>query len=438
MLKALFRNAMTVLLLSAVAQTTLADSLTDQAQALLDQGKAKDAFNLLEPLESQRAGDENFDLLFGIAAIDAGQNTRGVFALERVLALHPDNARARAEIARAYLALGETDAAKQEFESVQNQGVPPEVSATIDRYMDAVDRVNAATRTTLRGFVEASLGYDTNVNAATSKSSVALPGYGGTIILDSDSRAIDAWFGTVGGGLNVSSPISNEVVAVAGLTGVIRNNFGASQFNNVSGDAYAGLVVTRDKNVFSLNAQFNQYNLSGDRYRTASGLSGQWQHNMDARNQLSAFVQYADLRYQTQSIRNADRWVAGGAFAHAYRGGEVAFASLYGVNETTHDGDVPWLGFNGVGVRAGGQLNYNAKTILFAGGSIEYRHYSAEDPAYLATRKDTQYDLVIGSTYTPARYWTVTPRLTWTFDDSNIELNKYHRETAAVIVRREF
>ncbi|HRC61052.1 MAG TPA: hypothetical protein PLD53_08800, partial [Candidatus Propionivibrio aalborgensis] len=76
MLKALFRNAMTVLLLSAVAQTTLADSLTDQAQALLDQGKAKDAFNLLEPLESQRAGDENFDLLFGIAAIDAGQNTR--------------------------------------------------------------------------------------------------------------------------------------------------------------------------------------------------------------------------------------------------------------------------------------------------------------------------------------------------------------------------
>ena len=45
MLKALFRNAMTVLLLSAVAQTTLADSLTDQAQALLDQGKAKDAYN---------------------------------------------------------------------------------------------------------------------------------------------------------------------------------------------------------------------------------------------------------------------------------------------------------------------------------------------------------------------------------------------------------
>ena len=38
MLKALFRNAMTVLLLSAVAQTTLADSLTDQAQALVDLG----------------------------------------------------------------------------------------------------------------------------------------------------------------------------------------------------------------------------------------------------------------------------------------------------------------------------------------------------------------------------------------------------------------
>src|SRR5262245_64922836 len=39
-----------------------------------------------------------------------------VFALERVLALQPDNHLARAEIARAYLALGERDAARREFE----------------------------------------------------------------------------------------------------------------------------------------------------------------------------------------------------------------------------------------------------------------------------------------------------------------------------------
>lgn len=429
---------MTVALLAALSPAALADTLTDRAQALLDRGKASDAFGLLEPLESERAGDVDFDLLFGIAAVDSGQNTRGVFALERVLAMQPGNARARAEIARAYLALGETDTARSEFAAVQRQGVPQEVAATIDRFMDAVDRVDASTRTTLRGYIEGSLGYDSNVNAATNKSSVALPGYGGTVVLSPESKATDAWFGALGGGLSIRSPIGKDVAVVAGVSGTLRNNFGASQFDYLTGDAYAGVVLTRDKHVVSLNAQFNQYELASDRYRTASGLSGQWQYNMDARNQLSAFAQYADLRYQTQSVRNAERWVAGGAFAHAYPGGQVAFASVYGVNETPRDGDVPWLGFNGFGVRAGGQLNFNAQTVLFASGSIEYRRYSAEDPAYLATRKETQYDLVVGSNYTPARHWTITPKLSWTFDDSNIELNKYHRESVAVVVRREF
>ena len=161
---------MAILLAALLPRLALADELTDQAKALIDQGKAAEAFVLLEPQEGARAGEIPFDLLLGIAAIDAGQHTRAVFALERVLAVQPNNARARAEIARAYLALGETATAKQEFEAVQKQGVPAEVSATIDRYLDAVDRLDAVTRTTVRGYLEASLGYDSNIKETLNKS----------------------------------------------------------------------------------------------------------------------------------------------------------------------------------------------------------------------------------------------------------------------------
>lgn len=432
-------NTILAVLLLLMSPFVSADQLTDQAKVLLDQGKAVEAFQLLDPVEGANAGDAGFDLLFGIAAIEAGQSTRAVFALERVLAVQPNNARARAEIARAYLALGETDTARQEFETVQKQGVPPEVSATIDRFLDAVDRLDTVSRTTIRGYLEASLGYDTNVNVAPNKGSVAIPGFGGLpFTLSAESRANDAPFGTLGGGLSVRTPLNGEAALVGGLSGVLRNNFGASEFDNVSFDAYAGIVVAREKNVFSLNAQFNQYELSNERYRTATGLSGQWQYNMDARNQVSAFVQYSDLHYQTQSVRNADRWVAGGAFAHAYRGGEVAFASAYLTNERPHDNGVSWLGFDGVGLRIGGQMNYDAKTVLFAGGSVEQRRYDAEDPSFLTRRKDTQYDLSIGVNYTPARYWKVTPKVIWTFNDSNTELNEYRREAVSVTVRRDF
>jgi tetratricopeptide (TPR) repeat protein len=426
-------------LLAFLSPLAMADALTDQAQALVNQGKASEAFRLLDPVEAARAGDVSFDLLFGAAAIDAGQNTRGVFALERVLAVQPNNALARAEIARAYFALGETETARQEFETVQKQGVPPEVSATIDRFLDAVDRLEVVTRPTLRGYLETSFGYDSNVNAATGKGSIAVPAFGGQLFtLTDSSQSTDAWFGTLGGGVALRTPINSEVALIGGLSGVLRNNFGAREFDSLSGDAYAGAMLTQDRNVFSISAQFNQYELASDRYRTAAGLVGQWQYNMNARDQLSAFVQYSDLKYPGQSPRDADRWVAGGAFAHAYRAGEIAFASAYGVTERVHEDGAPWNSFDGGGVRAGGQMNLNARTVLFVGASIEVRHYGAEDPSFLKTRKDTQYDLALGVNYMPARYWKVTPRLTLTSNESNTELNKYHREAVSVTLRRDF
>jgi tetratricopeptide (TPR) repeat protein len=429
-------------LLSCTAGITIADELTERAKVLLDQGKAGEAFELLDPVESARAGDAGFDLLFGIAAIESGQNTRGVFALERVLAVQPNNARARAEIARAYLALGETATAKQEFESVQKQGVPPEVSATINRFLDAVDRLDTVTRTTIRGYLEGSAGYDTNVNVGPNRNSVALPGIGpGSYTLSPSSKANESAFATLGGGVNVRTPINQEVAVVGGVSTTSRNNFGdknVSQFDSLVGDVYAGVVVTRDKSVYSLNAQFNQYELGGGIFRTAAGLSGQWQYNIDARNQISVFAQYSDLNYTSQSVRNAERWVVGGAFAHAYRSGDVVFASTYLLNERPRNNTVPWVGLDGVGVRFGGQMNYDASTVLFANAAIEYRYSADVDKSFNATREDTQYDVVVGANYTPARNWKVTPKLSWMVNESNTDLNKYHREMVSVTVRRDF
>ena len=89
MLKDKFRKTALVLLLGLLAHGVSADELTDRAKGLLDQGKAVEAFRLLDAVERERAGDPVFDLLLGIAAVDIGQNTRGVFALERVLIVQP-------------------------------------------------------------------------------------------------------------------------------------------------------------------------------------------------------------------------------------------------------------------------------------------------------------------------------------------------------------
>ena len=438
MIKQGLRNCVLVVALVA-AWPALGAGVTEQAAALIKEGKAATAFALLDAQEIERAGDPEFDVLLGIAAVEIGQHTRGVFALERVLALQPGNTRARAELARAYLALGETSAARQEFETVQKQGVPPEVEMTIDRFLDAVDRVESVTRTTLRGYIEGTAGFDSNVNVAPGRSTVAIPGFGGAPFrLADDSRATDAWFGSLGGGGNLRVPVTRDFALVAGASGALRNNIQAQQFDSLNLDAYAGFVLNRDRHVFSANLQFNQYDVASQRYRLASGFSGQWQYNPNSRQQLSAFVQFSGLEYPGQSVRNADRWVFGAAYAQALRDASVLFASAYGVSEQPRDADKMWLGFDGFGLRVGGQVNLNARTELLAAAMLESRRYGADDAAFQTRREDTQYDLSLGLNYTPVRLWKVSPRLTWTSNESNIDLYKYHRATLSVVVRRDF
>ena len=89
------RSATAVFCLFSLNSAATADELLTQAQKLIDAGKARAAFVLLAPQEDARAGDPAFDTLLGIAAIDSGQHSRGIFALERALSVAPDNHRAR-------------------------------------------------------------------------------------------------------------------------------------------------------------------------------------------------------------------------------------------------------------------------------------------------------------------------------------------------------
>ncbi|HTJ97882.1 MAG TPA: surface lipoprotein assembly modifier [Rhodocyclaceae bacterium] len=417
-----------------------ADALLTQGAQLMQAGNAKAAYALLEPQEEKRAGDKDFDLLFGLAALDVGQNTRAIFALERVLALDPQNARARAEIARAYLAVGEAQAAKTEFEAVKKQGVPPEVEQTIDRFLSAVERIENEGKTSFRGYVEATIGYDTNVNAAPARTEVAVPAFGNLpFTLTSSSRATKDSFQSIGGGFNFTVPVNRELAIVGGVSGAQRWNDTVSAVDLLNADGNVGAVYTLGKDVYSLSAQFSTLVLENDRYREAAGLSGQWQHNIDARNQVSVFVQYSDLKYIQQSVRDAERWVVGTSYAHAWRDGLIGYGSFYALKEKVrHPELVPDLGLDGYGVRLGGQMRWNDDTVLFANASYEDRRYGGTDPAFLVTRNDQQLNLNVGATYQLKKNWKLTGQYSYTDQRSNIDINAYDRDVISATVRYDF
>lgn len=410
-------------------------SVLESARQALTGGDAKQAVSLLQPLESERAGDPAFDYLFGLALLDAGDPQRAIFALERVLAVQPNNAQARAEIARAYLMTGERKQALQEFDTVRNMKIPDDARQTIDRYLSAF----GAGPTRLGGYLEATAGYDTNVNSATSATKVTIFNMFDAV-LSPTARKHGAGYVGLSGGINFNKPL-NESVALVADASFNRNTItDSSPFDTQTLNGNIGLRWAEGKNAVSVGLMAQAFSVDDNRNRNTLGLVGQWQHYFDASRQFTLFGQYLKFSYPGQHLRDANRSVVGVAYGQQF-GGDLApsfFVSGYfGTERETSDG-FPQFGHKPWGMRFGGQLNLNPNIQIFASAALEHRRYGGADPLFLTTRRDKQYDLRLGLKYEPYRYWSIVPSVAYTDNRSNIALYDYSRAIYSVTLRRDF
>lgn len=437
-----------LLLISRVLASTLfllcgsahADALLDQARSLVDGNRGAEAYALLEPQATARAGDPAFDLLLGSAAIDAGEHTRAVFALERVLALEPDNARARAEMARAYLALGETDAARREFSLVKERGVPPAVAANIERLLSIADQFDDLTRPSLKAFVEGGIGIDSNISSSMSTAEVAFPGFNGVLMTFGPAFMADGDnFTTLAAGLRYRNPLGDGVAFLAGGRVDQRTNATNHRFDTTGFDGNVGFQWDRGIDQFTLQAQSSSLWIESDRYRIATGFSGQWMRSLGSRDQGALYLQYSDNTYPNQRLRDAGRWVAGGSLGHAYDNGVSAYVGAYAGFEREHADNMKHLRHNLNGLRMGVEWRRNDAESYFAQLTHERRSYKGIEPFPVMTRRvDTQVSLGLGLNWIPARNWLVTPQVMTMHNNSNVAINEFRRETASVTVRRDF
>ena len=437
--RAIFQTATALLFGCSVA---FAQSVTEQAGAHIEAGRHAAAYALLAPQESERAGDPQFDLLLGIAALETGRHTLAVFALERVLAVQPDNARARAEIGRAYMALGESTAARRELQSVRGQNVPPEVARSIDRLLSAIDRAPVAAQPSFTGFIEGAAGRDTNVNSATSSGSVAIPNFG-DFTLTGNSKSRDAWFSSLAGGFNARVPVSREWAVVGGVGASGRFNSGESRFNTTSVDGNGGMAWTRGANRVTAALQLGMFEVDNDKLRDYTGLSVQWQHTHNANNQTTAFMQHVRLRYDgSNDVRDVNRNIYGVGHAQVLPGGKtLMFGSVYFGSETGRN-DLPSgvniAGNDVIGFRFGAQHSLDQRWLLFSALALESRDYENADPVFLRVREDTLTSLSFGASYAMTERWLLTPSVTLMRNDSSLGINEYRRGVAQFAVRRTF
>jgi hypothetical protein len=410
----------------------------DEIKTLMEAGRTADAYAFGKN-HPEALGEPAFDFFYGIAAIDTGHAGEGVLALERYLLNFPDNVSARLQLARGYFALGEDARAREEFSGVLQLKPPANVVATIERYLDAVRLRETRYRTSSGAFVEAGVGYDSNVNGGVASSNITLPGLGPVIVASTGTKQSDG-FGWLAAGGYLSHPVAPGVALFGNGQVDSKLNFSEHTFDQANLNLSGGVSYRQEQSLYRLGANFTNVWVDDNDFRSTYGATGEWLYQIDQQQSVGLIGQYARLDYSgNQSPRDANYWGAIGTyrklFNHAWQP-ILSVALTAGTEDTVTNR--PDLVRNIYGGRIAVSFTPQAKW----GASLAYGYlqsdYKGVDPLFGVTRKD-KYDAVDAAvTYLYTKNLSFKGEVLYSKNRSNIALFAYPRNIAAFKVRYEF
>jgi len=430
--------ALILLLVFLSLSAEAAEAPLSQAREHLAQGRPQEALKLLDPLEVKLAADREYNFLLAQALLDVGQPARALFPLNRILRRNPDDAAALLMLSRARMALGQAQPAREALARAKKARQPPQMAERINQYLSIIAAAEEAGTTRFGGHLEASFGYDSNVNSATGAQQIALPVFGGAIgTLSTAATKQDDTFFALGGSVGLKYPLAANLALVAAASASQRFNSSHEDFDLRALDGSVGLRVTSGANEWTGVLAAQQFEVDYQRFRTTTGGSVQWRRMVGERTELSAFGQFARLSYPSQSLRNADRSVVGIAVGHALgkERAPIVFGSVYAGKENERATGVPFFGHDLIGIRVGLDKAFSERFAISVSVAYEERRYGGQDPLFLVGRKDEQLDFRVALPYAITSQWIIIPQLTHTNNRSNVELNRYRRTAIFVALR---
>ncbi|WIM04547.1 MAG: tetratricopeptide repeat protein [Candidatus Nitricoxidivorans perseverans] len=425
------------------------------ADRMVRAGKAEEAWLLLSPHEFDLAGREDFDYLLGVAALDSGRADRATLIFERVLAVNPNHAAARLDMARAYFALGDFDRSRIEFEAVLRFDPPPPARATIERYLAEISARSSLKAVRLAGYAELTWGSDSNLNAATTGGSFYFPLFNATVT--SANKRSDYFAAGAGGDL--AWPLHEKLDLLAGLD--YRQRVNDKEWVDGTLTRRTDFYDTRDlgvrvglqyrhgpRDALRLMLSRTDTDLNDtELYRRNQGLTAEWRRTVDSRHQFSVFAM--DQRSRYGRVENTDYGMYGGDQTIIGIGGvrivdparsAFAYASLYGGGERATDkaagnldGDKRIGGF-----KLGGQVGLRPDIDLSGSFGVLTTRYQLTNTLFLARRDDFVMDLTLAAPWRFRKDWQLKPQYVYTRSDSNFGAYDYARHDFSLTLRYDF
>lgn len=454
--KKLVSLTLALALAGAGVNVLAAPSDVSAIKGLLDTGKPTEAYALGKS-RSAALDDQDFALLFGIAALDSGHAGEGVKVLEGFVAQHPGHRTGEFHLARGYFLLDDDARAQAAFDRLAQTAKGQEL-ALIEKFRDAIALRKANTRPTVSYFAETGLGYDSNVNAGVNAGQIAgLPT--GYVVSDSATNRKSAdGFGTLAAGVSGSYPIQpGRLVAFGGLSGNGRWNTKGknSQFDQTGFQANGGIGFVDGASLYRAGLSYSELEVANAKYLSTGAVTGEWQHQLDQANRIGIAGQYARLTYTDQIVyadmaktipinsgahwMNSDLSIINGSWTHSLNlpMNPVVTGIVFGGREQNRHSRSD-LSRDLYGAKVGVSLTPAAKWAISAGFGYTESKYGAEFAPGIAARRDDMLSVDLAVNYAITRNWSVRGEYSHAHQKSNIGLYTYNRDIFAAKVRYDF
>lgn len=442
MLRKLTSIFFTAILIAQVAQSATNDGseVVAQLNLLIAQGQFPQAYTLAQANLFDLEGEPEFDFLYGLAALESGRPDEAVFAFERIAYIYPDQQRVRLELARAYFASNNLSAAEQLFNEVLATNPGPNVSNNIEAFLDLIEQRQNTLNSSFTWYVNSNVGSDSNINSATELGIIDTPI--GDVELSASGQKIDDDFMDVGAGFNYSHPFDKNRSAFARATFNQHNNFSTNSFDIDVLAGEAGYALIRDNNRLSISGRLQRVDLDSQEFQSSSSLLGAWQRNAGngwSQGLTAAFtaVRYDDSANPDNSLRDVDQMLfsgnlgkASGRFLHnlsVYYGDEDAQNSVGKNNAQTF-----------FGVAFSEQIQFRPGHIPYFRISLHKSENKSVAPVFNIDREDDTFSTSLGWIWQFNRNINITTDITYTENDSNIDLYAYDRVKYQTGLRYQF
>jgi hypothetical protein len=411
-----------------------------QLNLLIAQGQFQQAYTLGQQNLFDLEGDAEFDFLYGLAALETGRPDEAVFAFERIAYIYPDQQRVKLELARAYYMSNNLTASEQLFNEVLATNPGPNVQANIQAFLELIEQRQNSLSSSFSWYVNSTIGSDSNINSATELGVISTPI--GDIELSPIGQSIDDEFMDLGAGFNFNYPFDKNHSAFARANYNQHNNFSSSDFDLDVMAGEAGYAMLLDNSRLSLSGRLQRVDLDGAEFQSSSSLLGSWQRSANTGWSQGVTAAYTAVRYDDSTnpdnkLRDVNQFLLSGNVGKA-SGRFLHNVSVYFGDEDAQQAAGKNNAQKFYGIAFSEQVQFKPGHIPFFRISYHKSENKSVAPVFNLDREDDTFSTSLGWIWQLNRNLNISTDLTYTDNDSNIDLYGYDRFKYQTGLRYQF